>query len=180
MLSTLKRNYFGVVLCATAFAVWQLTVTTKQTTMHPLIGTQASSFVGKNQDGEAVRLADFQGKKLILYFYPRNNTPLCTRQAKNLRDNHQKLQEKGYEIVGVSTDSPASHKEFIAQHQLPFQLISDKDHSIHKQYGTWTEKYILGIPYWWGTVRTTFVIDREGKIEKVINGVRVADQIQDL
>ena len=133
----------------------------------------APAFVGKDQDNKTIQLADFVGKKLVLYFYPRDNTPGCTAQACNLRDNYEVLQQAGYEIVGVSTDSAASHKRFIEKKQLPFRLIADEDRTIHELYGTWIQKSFLGKQYW-GTARLTFIINEAGKIERIIDRVKTA------
>jgi len=138
------------------------------------INDLAPNFSGKDQDGHTVTLADFKGKKLVLYFYPKDNTPGCTAQACNLRDHYAKFQQEGYEIIGISTDSVASHKRFITNKQLPFRLIADEDHSIHGQYGTWVEKSMFGKKYW-GTARVTFVIDEAGKIINKIERVKTAD-----
>lgn len=137
------------------------------------VNDPAPAFVGKDQDNKTIQLADFAGKKLALYFYPKDNTPGCTAQACNLRDNYEALQQAGYEIVGVSTDSVASHKRFIAKKQLPFRLIADEDRTIHEQYGTWVQKSFLGKQYW-GTARLTFIIDEAGKIERIIDRVKTA------
>jgi peroxiredoxin Q/BCP len=137
------------------------------------INDSAPAFTGKDQDNKTIQLADFVGRKLVLYFYPKDNTPGCTAQACNLRDNYTALLQAGYEVVGVSTDSPASHKRFIAQKQLPFRLIADEDHTIHEQYGTWVQKSMFGKQYW-GTARLTFVIDEIGKIVKIIDRVKTA------
>jgi thioredoxin-dependent peroxiredoxin len=137
------------------------------------INDSAPSFTGKDQDNKNIQLADFAGRKLVLYFYPKDNTPGCTAQACNLRDNYTALLQAGYEVVGVSTDSAASHKRFITQKQLPFRLIADEDHTIHEQYGTWVQKSMFGKQYW-GTARLTFVIDQTGKIVKIIDRVRTA------
>lgn len=139
--------------------------------MHLQVGDQVPAFVGKDQEGKTIKLADFAGKKLILYFYPKDNTPGCTAQACNLRDNYQALREGGYEVIGVSTDSEQSHQKFIAKQKLPFRLIADEDHQIHKQYGTWVQKSLFGKKYW-GTARVTFVIDEQGKIEQIIDQVK--------
>ncbi|MCU0318393.1 MAG: thioredoxin-dependent thiol peroxidase [Amoebophilaceae bacterium] len=133
----------------------------------------APAFIGKDQNGETVRLADFANRKLVLYFYPKDNTPGCTAQACNLRDNYTVLLQAGYEVVGVSTDSTASHRRFVVQKQLPFRLIADTDHTIHEQYGTWVQKSMFGKQYW-GTARLTFVIDETGKIAKIIDRVHTA------
>jgi thioredoxin-dependent peroxiredoxin len=130
----------------------------------------APAFTGKDQDNKTIKLADFVGKKLVLYFYPKDTTPGCTAQACNLRDNYETLLQAGYEVVGVSTDSAASHKRFIESKQLPFRLIADEDHTIHEQYGTWVQKSMFGKQYW-GTSRLTFVIDETGKIAKIIDRV---------
>jgi peroxiredoxin Q/BCP len=137
------------------------------------INDPAPAFTGKDQDNQTIKLTDFVGKKLILYFYPKDNTPGCTAQACNLRDNYEALLQAGYEVVGVSTDSAASHKRFIEKKQLPFRLIADEDRTIHEQYGTWVQKSMFGKKYW-GTARLTFVIDETGKIIKVIDRVTTA------
>jgi len=138
------------------------------------INDPAPAFTGKDQDNKTIKLADFAGKKLVLYFYPKDNTPGCTAQACNLRDNYEALLQAGYEVVGVSTDNTASHRRFIAQKQLPFRLIADEDHTIHEQYGTWVQKSMFGKQYW-GTARLTFVINETGKIVKIIDRVKTAN-----
>lgn len=138
------------------------------------INDPAPLFTGKDQDNKTIRLEDFIGRKLVLYFYPKDNTPGCTAQACNLRDNYEALLQAGYEVVGVSTDSAASHKRFIEKKQLPFRLIADEDHTIHEQYGTWVQKSMFGKQYW-GTDRLTFVIDEAGKVIKVIDRVITAN-----
>ncbi len=137
-------------------------------------GQQAPEFTGKDQDGNTVSLSDFKGKRVILYFYPKDQTPGCTAQACNLRDNYEELQKNGYVVLGVSTDSQASHKKFIEKQQLPFSLLADEDKSIHELYDVWKEKNMYGRKYM-GTVRTTFVIDGEGKIEEIIGKVKTKD-----
>ena len=137
------------------------------------ISDPAPAFIGKDQDNETIKLTDFAGKKLVLYFYPKDNTPGCTAQACNLRDNYEALQEAGYEVVGVSTDSAAAHKQFIENKQLPFRLIADEDHTIHEQYGTWVQKSMF-VKKYWGTARVTFIIDGAGKIEQIIDRVKTA------
>jgi peroxiredoxin Q/BCP len=137
------------------------------------INDLAPSFIGKDQDNKTIKLTDFVGKKLVLYFYPRDNTPGCTAQACNLRDNYEALLQAGYEVVGISTDSAASHKRFIENKQLPFRLIADEDHTIHEQYGTWVQKSMFGKQYW-GTARRTFVINETSKIIKIIDRVTTA------
>jgi len=138
------------------------------------IGDKAPEFIGKDQDGTTIKLADFVGKKLVLYFYPKDNTPGCTAQACNLRDHYQALQKAGYEVVGISTDTEKSHQKFIQKQELPFRLIADEDQTIHNQYGTWVEKSMYGKKYW-GTARITFIIDEQGTIENIIDKVRTKD-----
>ena len=147
--------------------------------MHLQVGDQAPAWVGKDQEGKTIKLADFAGKKLVLYFYPKDNTPGCTAQACNLRDNYQALQKAGYEVVGVSTDSEQSHQKFIAKQKLPFRLIADEDHQLHEQYGTWVQKSMFGKKYW-GTARVTFVIDERGQIEQIIDQVKTGSHAAQL
>lgn len=137
-------------------------------------GEMAPDFEAKDQDGNTIKLSDHKGKKVILYFYPKDNTPGCTAQACNLRDNYQELQKQGYVVLGVSQDDEKSHKKFIEKQNLPFPLISDTDHKVHNLYGTWGEKSMYGRKYM-GTFRTTFVIDEDGKIEEVIGKVKTKD-----
>eukprot|EP01132_Coremiostelium_polycephalum_P000035 gene35-49_t len=138
------------------------------------VGDMAPAFAGKDQQGNLIQLSDFVGKKLALYFYPKDNTPGCTVQACNLRDNYHILQQAGYEIIGVSSDSGESHQKFITTYQLPFCLLADKDHVIQEKYGTWVQKSIFGKKYW-GTARVTFLIDQQGRIERIIDQVTTAN-----
>jgi peroxiredoxin Q/BCP len=138
------------------------------------IGERAPDFNGIDQHGNPIKLNQFKGKKLILYFYPKDNTPGCTTEACNLRDNYIELQQKGYEIVGVSADSSASHLKFIAKYDLPFPLIADVDKSIIKSYKVWGEKKMYGKAYE-GIFRKTFVISENGNIEKIIEKVKISD-----
>lgn len=138
------------------------------------IGDKAPDFKAKDQDGNEISLSDFKGKKVVIYFYPKDNTPGCTAQACNLRDNYEALQKAGYVVLGVSQDSEKSHKKFIEKQSLPFPLIADTDHTVHNLYGTWAEKQMYGKTYM-GTVRTTFVIDEEGKIEDIIEKVKTKE-----
>lgn len=133
-------------------------------------GEKAPDFTARDQDGKLVSLSDFKGRKLVLYFYPRDMTSGCTAEACNLRDNYHTLQKKGYEILGVSTDSAESHRKFITKEKLPFRLLADTDKSVHLKYGTWVEKSLYGRKYM-GTARVTFVIDENGIIEDVIEKV---------
>ena len=130
-------------------------------------GDKAPEILGVNQDGKEIRLSDFAGKKLVLYFYPKDNTPGCTAQACSLRDGYEDLRKAGYEVLGVSADSAASHQKFIAKQNLPFQLIADTDTKLAEQFGTWGEKSMYGRKYM-GMFRTTFIIDEKGVIERVI------------
>lgn len=131
------------------------------------VGDKAPEILGTNQNGEEIKLSDFKGKKVVLYFYPKDNTSGCTAQACSLRDGYEELQNAGYEVVGVSKDSAKSHQGFIAKQNLPFQLIADTDTSLNQRFGVWVEKKMYGRAYM-GTARTTFVIDEEGIIEKII------------
>lgn len=131
------------------------------------VGDKAPAVLGINQDGKEIKLADFAGKKVVLYFYPKDNTPGCTAQACSLRDNYDNLRKAGYEVIGVSTDSEASHQKFIAKQHLPFQLIADVDKKLSEEFGTWGEKSMYGKKYM-GMFRTTFIIDETGTITRVI------------
>lgn len=134
------------------------------------VGQKAPDFKVNDQDGNPVSLSQFKGKKVVLYFYPKDQTPGCTVEACNLRDNYKVLQKKGYEILGVSTDSEKSHQKFIEKQQLPFSLLADTEKKIHEKYGTWVEKSMYGRKYM-GTARVTFVIDDKGVIEEIIEKV---------
>jgi peroxiredoxin Q/BCP len=134
------------------------------------VGDAAPQFAAKDQDGKEVKLSDFEGKKVILYFYPKDDTPGCTAQACNLRDNYEAILNKGYVVLGVSVDSEKSHVKFIKKFDLPFPLLADTDHAIVEAYGVWVEKSMYGRTYM-GTARTTFVIDEKGVIEEIIQKV---------
>jgi peroxiredoxin Q/BCP len=136
----------------------------------PVAGEAAPAFQAPDQKGQIRSLAEFKGHKLVLYFYPKDDTPGCTAEACNLRDHHQDLRQAGYRILGVSADSPASHQKFIDKYELPFDLLSDQDHAVHEAYGTWVEKSMYGRKYM-GTDRVTFKINEEGCIEEVIGKV---------
>jgi peroxiredoxin Q/BCP len=138
------------------------------------IGDIAPDFEAKDENGQIIKLSDYRGKKVVLYFYPKDNTPGCTAESCNLRDNYESFQAKGYEILGVSSDDEKSHQKFIAKHELPFKLIADTDKKVHELYGTWGEKSMYGKKYM-GTVRTTFVINEEGKLEDIITKVKTKD-----
>jgi len=143
------------------------------------VGDKAPEFSSFNQNGENISLKDFSGKNIILYFYPRDNTPGCTAQACNLRDNYKQLQDSGYIVLGVSSDSVKSHDKFIEKHDLPFDLIADEDKSIHKLYGTWIEKKMYGKVYM-GTARWTFIIDENGVIKEIIEKVKTKEHTQQI
>lgn len=132
------------------------------------IGDKAPELLGINENGKEVRLSDFQGKKLVLYFYPKDSTPGCTTEACNLRDNYDSLREAGYEVVGVSVDKAASHQKFIAKNSLPFTLIADTEKTQVETFGVWGEKSMCGRKYM-GTFRTTFIIDEHGVVERIIS-----------
>lgn len=130
-------------------------------------GNKAPAFKGVDQNGNNISLKDFKGKKVVLYFYPKDDTPGCTAQACNLRDNYTELLEKGFQVIGVSTDSIKSHKKFENKYHLPFPLIADEDKKIVERYGVWGEKMMFGKKYM-GIIRTTFLIDENGVIRKII------------
>jgi peroxiredoxin Q/BCP len=137
-------------------------------------GTIAPDFSGKTQDGEDIKLSSFRGKKVILFFYPKDNTPGCTAEACNLRDNYTDLISKGFEVIGISPDSEKSHAGFIGKYSLPYNLIADTNKEILKAYGAWGLKKMYGKEYE-GVLRTTYVIDEDGKIIKVFSKVKTAD-----
>ena len=129
-------------------------------------GQKAPAFKGRDQNGKAVSLSDFTGKKVVLYFYSEDDTPTCTVQACNLRDNYSLLKKHGWVVLGVSPDDEKKHKKFEAKYDLPFTLIADPDHSIIDKYGVWGEKQLYGRQYM-GLHRTTFLIDEKGMIRKI-------------
>ena len=131
------------------------------------IGDKAPEILGLNENGEEIRLSNYQGQKIVLYFYPKDSTSGCTAQACNLRDNYTELRQAGYEVIGVSVDDAKSHQKFIAKNELPFTLIADTDKKLVEQFGVWGEKSMYGRKYM-GTFRTTFIINEEGIIERII------------
>ncbi|HHU34128.1 MAG: thioredoxin-dependent thiol peroxidase [Bacteroidales bacterium] len=133
-------------------------------------GTAAPCFEGTDQDGNRIKLSDFKGKKIVLYFYPKNDTPGCTAESCNLRDNYSRFLSKGYVVIGVNTGSEASHKKFADKYSLPFPIIADTDKKIVTDYGVWQEKRQYGRIYW-GIARTTYIIDENGIIESVFKKV---------
>ena len=133
-------------------------------------GDKAPAFSSTDQNGNAVSLKDFKGKKVVLYFYPKDDTPGCTAEACNLRDNFSDLKKKSIVILGVSTDSVKSHKKFEDKYSLPFTLVADEDKKIVNDYGLWGEKKFMGRTYM-GTIRATFLINEQGKIDHIIEKV---------
>lgn len=131
------------------------------------VGENAPEFIAKNQDGAAISLSDFEGKKKILYFYPKDDTPGCTKNACDFRDNFAELTSLGFQVIGVSSQGTTSHQKFIAKYSLPFPLIADEDLAVHLAYGVWGKKKFMGREYD-GTHRTTFVLDENNKIILVI------------
>lgn len=142
-------------------------------------GDKAPYFEGVNQDGIKVSLNDYKGKKLILYFYPKDNTSGCTAEACNLNDNYAQLTTMGYEVVGISPDSAASHLKFIAKYNLSFHLIADTEKKILEDYGVWAEKSMYGRKYM-GVLRTTFIIDEEGVIQRIITKVDTKNHVKQI
>jgi len=134
------------------------------------VGDKAPSIEAKDQDGNTIKLSDFQGKKVVIYFYPKDSTPACTAQACSLRDNYEALLAKGYVVLGVSVDDEKSHKKFANKYSLPFPLLADSEHTIVEAYGVWGEKMLYGRKYM-GTIRTTFIIDEKGVIQEIISKV---------
>jgi peroxiredoxin Q/BCP len=135
--------------------------------MLPELGTVAPDFTAPDQHGQPFTLSSLRGQKVALYFYPKDDTPGCTAQACNLRDNEAQLAAQGIRVVGVSTDDAASHQKFATKYELAFPLVADADKSIVQAYGVWQEKKNYGKTYW-GTVRTTFLLDENGVIERII------------
>ena len=142
-------------------------------------GIVAPSFTANNANGEAVRLKDLRGRKVVLYFYPKDDTPGCTKEACSFRDAFAAFRKRGIEILGISVDSEASHKKFTAKYKLPFTLLADPDHSIADAYGVYGEKKFMGRTYM-GVKRITFLIDEKGKIRKVFEKVKPDEHAQDV
>lgn len=133
-------------------------------------GSKAPDFIAKDQDGNDISLKQLLGKKIIFFFYPKDDTPTCTLEACNLRDNYHALVREGFTVVGISTDSEKKHRNFIEKYNLNYSLISDPDQLVHNLYGTWGQKQLFGNKYM-GTLRTTFIIDEKGKIIMIIDKV---------
>ncbi len=142
-------------------------------------GDKAPDFEVEDQNGKTVKLSDYLGKKVVLYFYPKDNTPTCTVEACNLRDNYASLQAKGYEVLGVSPDSAKKHTNFIEKFNLPFSLLADTENKIIESYGVWAEKQMYGKKYM-GVLRTTFLIDEKGIIERVIDSVKAKEHAEQI
>ncbi|MFO0330764.1 MAG: thioredoxin-dependent thiol peroxidase [Bacteroidota bacterium] len=143
------------------------------------VGSTAPNFTTKDQDGKTVRLSDFKGKKVVLYFYPKDMTPGCTAEACSLRDNYNALIKAGYEVLGISSDDEKMHRKFIEKEKLPFRLLADTDKTVHHQFGTWVEKSMYGRKYM-GTARVTYIIDENGKIAEVIEKVDTKNHAQQI
>jgi peroxiredoxin Q/BCP len=137
----------------------------------PAVGERAPDFELPDQDGRPIRLAGFRGRKVVLYFYPKDDTPGCTTQACDLRDRAEALDSRGAVVLGVSPDSPKSHTKFRTKYSLPFTLLADTEHTVAERYGVWVEKSMYGRTYW-GNERTTFLIDEQGRIEQVFQKVK--------
>ena len=142
-------------------------------------GDKVPEFSAKDQDGNTINLTDYRGKKLVVFFYPRANTPGCTAEACNLRDNYAVLQENGFELLGVSEDSQKKQANFKNKYEFPFPLLADEDHTVIETFGVWGPKKFMGKEYD-GLHRTTFVIDEEGVIERVIEKVKTKDHAAQL
>ena len=140
------------------------------------VGDKAPAILGKNEKGEVVELAQYKGKKIVLYFYPKDSTPGCTAQACSLRDNYEELRKQGYEVIGVSIDSEKSHQRFIDKNNLPFSLIADTEKELVEAFGVYGEKKNFGRTYM-GTFRTTFIINEEGIVERIIDSKEVKTKI---
>ena len=142
-------------------------------------GMKAPLFEGLDQDGKTIRLSDYTGKKVVLYFYPKDNTPGCTAEACNLRDNYDDFLKKGFAVIGVSMDNENSHRKFASKYSPPFPLIADTTKKILYDYGVWREKKLYGRTFM-GIVRTTFIIDEKGIIEKVISKVETRNHSEQI
>ena len=142
-------------------------------------GDKAPDFTVKDQDGKNVKLSNYKGKKVVLYFYPRDMTPGCTKQACSLRDGFSKLKKNNIEVLGVSTDDEAKHQKFIEKYELPFTLLADTEQKVSEKYGVWVEKNMYGKKYM-GIKRTTYLIDENGKIVKILKKVNVSDHADEV
>lgn len=145
----------------------------------PKEGEVAPDFIAKNQNGNEIKLSDYRGKRVVLYFYPKDDTPGCTKQACSLRDSFDVFADKNIKIFGVSTDNETSHQKFISKFSLPFDLLADTDKKLVETYGVYGEKNMYGRKYM-GINRTTFLIDEDGKIKKIFNKVKVAEHADEV
>jgi peroxiredoxin Q/BCP len=143
------------------------------------VGDKAPDFTGTDEQGNTVSLQNYSGKKIILFFYPKDDTPGCTAEACNLRDNYEDLKSQGFELLGVSPDGAAAHQKFKSKYQLPFPLIADTDQAMLKAYGAWGQKSMYGKVYE-GVLRTTFIIDENGVISKIIAKVKTGDHTRQI
>ena len=143
------------------------------------VGDKPPAFNLKNTEGKTVKLSDFKGKKVVLYFYPKDDTPGCTKEACGFRDDYSVLQQRGIEVIGVSADGQAAHQKFTAKYALPFTLLSDTDHTVMEKYGAWGEKNMYG-KIVQGVLRSTFVIDEQGKIAHIFRKVKTDTHSQDV
>ena len=146
---------------------------------HLKVGDKAPEFDIKDQNGKVHKIAHYQGKKVILYFYPKDLTPGCTVQSCDLAANYESLTAAGFEVIGVSADDEAKHQKFIAKHKLPFNLLADTDRTVLNKYGVWGEKKFMGKTYD-GIHRTTFIIDENGVIENIITNVKTKEHTQQI
>ena len=138
------------------------------------VGAKAPELSGVDQEGKPVRLKDYQGRKVVLYFYPKDDTPGCTAEACSLRDAHDELRESGYEVIGVSPDPEGKHRKFVDKYDLPFRLLADPDKQVIKDYGAWGPKRFMGREFE-GVLRTTYLIDEGGRIARVIDKVKTKE-----
>lgn len=143
------------------------------------VGDKAPSFTLKNEQDQDIKLDNFRGKKVVLYFYPKDNTPGCTKEACSFRDVYDDILEAGAVVIGISKDSIKSHQKFKEKHQLPFYLLSDPEHKVIESYGVWKEKKMFGKVYM-GIVRSTFIIDEDGKIEKIYPKVKPSEHGEEI
>lgn len=142
-------------------------------------GDKAPDFKAKDENGKTISLSDFAGKKVLLFFYPKDNTPGCTAESCNLGENYSDLKKKGFEVIGVSADSQRKHRNFIEKYALPYHLIADESREVINAYGVWGQKKFMGIEYD-GIIRTTFVINEKGIIERIFDKVETKNHTQQI
>ncbi|HZS45144.1 MAG TPA: thioredoxin-dependent thiol peroxidase [Blastocatellia bacterium] len=143
------------------------------------VGDKAPTFSLKNSEGKTVKLSDFKGQKVVVYFYPKDDTPGCTKEACGFRDDISQFNKKGIEVVGISPDDTASHQKFATKYDLPFTLLADPSHEVAEKYGVWAEKNMYGKKYW-GIKRTTFVVDEDGRIQEIFGKVNTDTHSKDV